>query len=240
MTNKLILIVVFSFLFARDFNKDFFSANQFYINNDFVKSIEIYEDLINQGINNHNLYYNLGNAYYRTNQIGKSIWSYKKAYFMSPRNKNIGFNLNLARNKVLRPLDDKNKSLLIHYLLKFTKMEYLFFCSLLFFISCFLILFKHLINRMFYRFISIFKLFSIFINILVISFLFFYEDEDIGVIIKNNTNILSEPNDENSTIILKTNEGYEFKIINTTNNWAEVSFNNGIQGWVKLNLIKTL
>ena len=55
-------------------------AAQAYRDQDYKRSIELYEALIQAELDDHResaqLYYNLGNAYFRDNQLGKAILNY--------------------------------------------------------------------------------------------------------------------------------------------------------------------
>jgi tetratricopeptide (TPR) repeat protein len=57
---------------------------------DFLKTIEIYESLIQiEKVKDPYVYYNLSNAYYRTGNIGKAILNIEKALKLAPRDKDI-------------------------------------------------------------------------------------------------------------------------------------------------------
>ncbi len=64
-----------------------------------------YEKLIDMGVDNGGLYYNLGNTYFRLGDIGKAILQYKRAKLFMPYDQNL-LN-NLARAQAIR--EDKFK-----------------------------------------------------------------------------------------------------------------------------------
>lgn len=76
------------------------SANEFYKNKDFVKAIETYEAILEQGLESKAVYYNLGNAYYRQNQLGKAILNYERAQIKAPKDTDIKHNLRIARQQL--------------------------------------------------------------------------------------------------------------------------------------------
>ena len=94
--NKCIII---SFLFVNiiiansSLDQSFYNGNNFYKNNDYISAISFYEDIIKQGWESSNLFYNLGNSYFRQNQLGNAIWSYKKGLMLDPRDKDLIHNL---------------------------------------------------------------------------------------------------------------------------------------------------
>ena len=75
-------------------------ADSAYINNDYVKAIEIYEALLQEG-EAAELYYNLGNSYYKQGDIAKAILNYERAALLNPTNSDIQANLEIARAKTI-------------------------------------------------------------------------------------------------------------------------------------------
>ena len=110
-------IVSFFFLFgliyhtptslAGDFASEVATANDLYAKSEFQEAADSYESLIQRGINNGYLYYNLGNTYIRLGKIGPAILNYMNAQKLIPRNENLQANLNFAiqqtRDKISPP-----------------------------------------------------------------------------------------------------------------------------------------
>jgi hypothetical protein len=68
-----------SISYPENFSEKFDIANSYYNNSNYNKSIQLYEEIIKEGLHSEYLYYNLGNAYYRSGMVGQSIWAYNKA-----------------------------------------------------------------------------------------------------------------------------------------------------------------
>lgn len=83
------------------FNPDslFNAANSSYDSGDYASAANGYSTLIDHGITNWEVYYNLGNAYYRLDELGLSILNYERAARISPREKIVSDNLALAHSK---------------------------------------------------------------------------------------------------------------------------------------------
>src|SRR5690554_1504829 len=79
------------------------TAAEAYRSQDFKRSIELYEKLINESISlnrvSAQLYYNLGNAYFRDNQLGQVILNYERALLLDPGDSDIRHNLRFANNR---------------------------------------------------------------------------------------------------------------------------------------------
>ena len=81
------------------FVEQFFEANQAYKNHQFQQAIDGYIHLIENGHENGQVYYNLGNAYFRIGDLGRAILSYERARLLIPRDGDLSFNLSHARNQ---------------------------------------------------------------------------------------------------------------------------------------------
>jgi len=92
---------------AGDFSGEVAIANDLYENNKFQQAADSYESLIQRGLNNGYLYYNLGNTYIRLGKIGPAIRNYIRAKKLIPRDENLQANLIFAiqqtRDKIPPP-----------------------------------------------------------------------------------------------------------------------------------------
>ena len=73
------IFILFSNVFSQNIDEKFYAANKYYNSTKYLSAIDAYENILSEGWESSNLYYNLGNAYFRQNQIGQSIWAYHKA-----------------------------------------------------------------------------------------------------------------------------------------------------------------
>jgi len=85
---------------------DFFEANRAYKNDQFQEAVDGYLKLIDNGIENGHIYYNLGNAYYRLGDLGKAILFFERARLLIPRDDDLTFNLSHARNQAVDAVAD--------------------------------------------------------------------------------------------------------------------------------------
>jgi tetratricopeptide (TPR) repeat protein len=76
------------------------AANALYGNGRYPEAIRAYENLVGQGVDDANLYFNLGNAYYQTGDLGNAIANYRRAGQLAPRDGDVQANLALARGQV--------------------------------------------------------------------------------------------------------------------------------------------
>ena len=248
--NKCIII---SFLFVNiiiansSLDQSFYNGNNFYKNNDYISAISFYEDIIKQGWESSNLFYNLGNSYFRQNQLGNAIWSYKKGLMLDPRDKDLIHNLEIAKSRMIDKIIMPEEFIFFE-LYKKIKIHYSFYEWLI--IGGFLILLVSIIfnainilkvrtnafKRVFYFFLII-----TFVEHLVIFDNYFeYYDNPNGIIIDNNVNAYSGPFSEENLLLFKLNEGTIAKIGHKQDNWVEINLLNGNRGWIYLEKIRIL
>jgi hypothetical protein len=76
----------------------FARANTLYDGGEYEQAARLYQQLVDSGIVNASLYYNLGNAYYKTGEIGRAVLFYERSRRLDPRNDDVNTNLELARS----------------------------------------------------------------------------------------------------------------------------------------------
>src|SRR5213593_3374221 len=79
---------------------EFEQANKLYEQGKFKEAADVYERLIDRGIEAPGLYFNLGNAWYKAGQNGRAVAAYLRAERLAPRDPAIRFNLDFVRRKV--------------------------------------------------------------------------------------------------------------------------------------------
>ena len=91
-------------------NQDFLTSNKFYKEGRYAEAAKGYKDILNQGIESGNLYYNLGNSYFKLGNLGSAILNYVRAKRLIPRDSDLRLNLNLAVSKISRYASPKYQS----------------------------------------------------------------------------------------------------------------------------------
>lgn len=76
----------------------FEEGNRLYQEGDFAGAVELYERILESGVESGELHYNLGNAWFRLGEIGPAVLHYERARRMMPRDDDLRANLELARS----------------------------------------------------------------------------------------------------------------------------------------------
>lgn len=86
---------------------DFSDANDAYRHGDYVRAAKLYEGLVTRGVENEDLYYNLGNAYFRSGRLGPAIYNYERALRIDSGMEDARYNLEVARDAVSERVVDR-------------------------------------------------------------------------------------------------------------------------------------
>lgn len=239
--NSVIFVLLSSSMFAQDdHNNAFIQANTQYEKGHYDKAATLYEEIVEDGLESAELYYNLGNAYYRLDNVGLSILYYEKARKLSPTDEDILTNLAFANQKVEDEIDAVPVSFLTNWLetiasILTEKGWSLFFIGL--FIVSLLLLVLYILSstpnlkRLF--FYSFFLLFVVGVCCFFLAWFQYYNTKNTkeAVIVSPATTVLSSPDSE-ATKLFVLHEGTKVSITDETNEWVELKLADGNVGWL--------
>ena len=247
MRKWITLLVFFSNVFSKDFDENFYKANNYYNNSKYLESINIYESILAEGWESSNLYYNLGNSYFRQNQIGQSIWAYNKALKMDPRNEDLIKNLSIAeakiKDRIILPDEFYFVKVYGNFKSRYTLKEWLLAGGIivLFTVVSFLISEFHIFNNLkIIRIVKILILLTVTIHIVILDKFFDDDDDKFGIIIDNQVKAYSGPFYGDNSILFNINEGTEVMIKQYQKNWTEIILLDGKSAWITSNKIRVL
>jgi len=83
-------------------------ANSHYRNGDFAQAQSAYMQVVDSGVKDARLFYNLGNTHFKMQRLGEAILWYERAYRLDPRDEDIAANL-LFANQVKADRDEEEK-----------------------------------------------------------------------------------------------------------------------------------
>ncbi|WP_029626573.1 tetratricopeptide repeat protein [Thermophagus xiamenensis] len=90
-------------LFAQD--NRFEQGNEYYSQSEYEKAIEMYQSILQSGLESAAVYYNLGNAFYKSGKLPEAILNYERALLLSPQDNDIRYNLELAYEQTADKID---------------------------------------------------------------------------------------------------------------------------------------
>ena len=87
-------------------------ANQLYERGNFSEAARTYDEVVRGGIQDHVLYYNLGNAYFKQGDMGRALLNYERASRLAPRDEDVRSNLASVREQRIDQYEHVEPSLL--------------------------------------------------------------------------------------------------------------------------------
>jgi len=217
------------------------SAATYYGASQFEKSIELYQQVLDNGFESAELYYNLGNAYYKSNKIPKAIVNFERALKLAPNDEDILFNLQLANTHVVDKIEVLPEFFLTswwnRFIQFFSSNEWALMSMVSFIFGLGLLLVFFLSGRVIARKLSFwFAVLFIIASLLSFNFsrkqIWFTQNEPAAIIITPSVVVKSAPA-ENGTELFLIHESLKVKVTDKLGDWCEIKLSDGNKGWLK-------
>lgn len=240
---KFILILLFVLPVHAKMRGQESEATQAYRDQDYKKSIELYEGLVAQALSEDKesaqIYFNLGNAYFRDNKLGKAILNYERALLLDPSDGDIRHNLRFARSRTVDRIDTAGDLFITNWFRAVRNINnsdgwatISIVLFILFLASVATFLFVRILwarKSSFYAGIVLFIL-----MIMTNLFAFSQKSERIhrnnAIVMVGAARVNASP-DENSNALFELHEGTKVKIRSHDADWYEIEIANGSVGW---------
>ena len=186
-----------------------------YNEGDFERAVDEWRSCADSGINDADLFYNLGNAYFRSGKLGFSSFYYKKALRLRANDSDIQHNLKYAQAMTRDKVDEDSEENPI--------LSALFQAH-------------HAISLKTQLWIMLGIFWAIAIAVFGASAgykIFVLETDITGVVTANDADVTSAPSDKSQTLNTLS-EGTSFQVLSTQGNFAEIQLGEKIKGFVKL------
>jgi tetratricopeptide (TPR) repeat protein len=229
-------------------NVVFDNANKLYSQEKYEDAIKYYNQILDNGYESAEVYFNIGNSYFKLRNYPKAILNYERALIIDPDNDNFRHNLAKAKMYNVDKIDEIPEFILQSWfndLIGIFSSNYWAIISLFTFIIA---LFAFLI----YLFSASFKIKKISfysgIIIIILSILAYYFSYHSKSDIKNNTGaIVMEPSvtvkgapRESGTELFIIHEGTKVILLKKLDSWYEIKLLDGKQGWLQQTAIEKI
>lgn len=214
-----------------------------YNENDFERAIDEWRTCVDNGVQDADLYYNLGNAYFRNAKLGFAIFYYKSALRLRPTDADIQHNLSYAQAMTKDKVDedDAENPLLAglfkaHHALSL-KVQLFVLLGLFWIIMSAAVGMKiSRTDKSKNAFIgALFALTAVFCVIGASAGykIFVAETEITGVVTAPDADVTSAPNDKSQTLNTLS-EGTSFEVLSEQGRFVEIRLGEKVKGFVKL------
>lgn len=215
-------------------------ANAFYEKRQYQEAAGIYRALIDQGLENGYLYYNLGNTYFRLGMLGPAILNFVKASRFIPRDESLRANLAYAIQKTpdqLNPPSPGVLGTLFFWIGDFNTVEHL---NALRVVN---VLFWSALCIWFVRRTGFWDttrkiLMALFLIFILSTGVKLYVDSQVttGVLLAKEIDVKSAKGAGNVTLF-QLHEGAIVSILQTKDGWYEIEIEDGKRGWAQKEFI---
>jgi len=224
-----------------DVSRIFQAGNQFYSQGNFRAAIDEYLRIIQAEFANENVYYNLANALFKDNQLGKAILYYEKAKELSPHDREISENLSLAQNRIVDKVERPQEGFLLKQadrLLNLLSLDQETMLAVISFVianglfAFFLLVRAERLRRIgFTVSVCMFFLFLL-LGTVNAARIYYTATTQNAIVLLEKVDVLSGPSNDSPTLF-SIHEGLKVNVQTELNGWAQITLENGWNGWVK-------
>jgi hypothetical protein len=238
----IILLFVVTDLFASG-DSIFVQANELYQEGDYEMALKLYKEVISEGSESPDLYYNMGNAAFRSNNIGHAILYYEKALKLDPTHEDALHNLEYVSRYRVDTFEQVPELFLrvwIRKLVESLPEQVWSIMALAFFL---LVLF----SLLFYLFSRRLALKKAGFVIALTGLLFFLisissaitqhrniKTPQNGIILSPSVVVRSAPSDSGTELFI-LHEGTRVKVNEQVSGWQNIKIIDGREGWIPVN-----
>ncbi len=224
-------------------------ANQLYENGQYQEAAELYQALVDGGLVDSALYYNLGNAYFKEGDWGQAALNYRRAQGLSPRDPDIRANLVLVRAQTVDQIDAEGEALfsrITRFAQRWLTLDEMAIATLVLWFAVFvlIILFlriKHETTRQILSYAIIVVAILLFGGLFSLGGRLYIENvRPEAVIIVEEVDVTSGPGSQ-YVVEFSLHTGTEVSIIERRNNWIRLGLPGGrLQGWVPSDAVEPI
>lgn len=216
-------------------------ADQLYEAQKYQEAVAMYEQILKEGKESAELYYNLGNAYYKAGDYNNAILNYERAKLLAPNDKDIAFNLNIANQHVVTSINPLPRPFYIRWMNtvidlnttdKWARISIVSFIIFLILLGLFIFSKSSRIKR------ATFLLGILCIALSLLTFSFAskqkskLKNHNYAIVFCPRVTVKSSPS-ETGTDLFLIYEGLKVQVTDSLNNWMEVKLQDGNQGWLR-------
>ncbi len=241
------LLIAFGFIQGTIVNVDDLSqeAATAYANGDFQGAAKLYQQMIDEGTRNAQIYFNLGNAYYQLHDLGRSLLNYRRAEQLIPRDEDLQLNIARVRAQRIDPslayigLGDQIAQWSSSWLSNSEAVELMF---VLWWITCGSLSIYWLFSRWrkWARSGAIIScLILIFVGAVGGTRIIVENSSPSAIIVSENVSVLTG-SDSQYMEIFELHAAGEVRIMERQNDWVRVQLPDLQEGWVKADAIEVI
>ena len=249
MMKKILSLLVISFSFIASFAITKPEADALYEKEQYREAAAAYEQILKQEGVAAEVYYNLGNCYYKLDEIPLAVLNYERAYLLDPGDSDIRANLALARGKTIDKVVPPSEMFFVTWWRDLTHCMSMNAWTILGIVAFILMLIGILIYifvpQLTARKIGVYGAMGLLVivvisNLAAVSQHLDQTHRNTAIILTPAVTVKSSPS-QTSTDLFLIHEGSKVEILDgSMQDWLEVKFEEGKQGWIPLSSLEII
>lgn len=215
-------------------------ANQNYEAGKYAEAAAIYEAIVDSGLHNSTVYYNLGNAYFKQGDLGRAILNYRRAHMLNPRDSDIAANLSIARAQTTDKLEAPTEGTwanLVQVMEEWLTLREATLMALgLWLLICLLLVIaivKPMLRRWLLIASGVIALFLVIGLFSITNRTFAVENTPPAVIVAPQVDVTSGPGGAGQYLVeFNLHAGAEVRVLESRSGWERITLPGDLQGWV--------
>lgn len=238
-------LLVMTSVNAQNVDSFFQEGNRLYQEENYLGSIDLYNAILETGVENGELHYNIGNAYYKLNTIGKAMLHYERARRYIPDNEDLLHNIELTTLMLTDKITPLSDVFYVRFWNAFRGMLGVAGWKMVFFIAWYfaaaqgmLVLFlrQHQARGLLKTGLMLSAIVIVVAATVFLSNSIVDKPGTDGVVMIQETSAYSAPI-ENGTQVFMIHEGTKVHITRSLGEWVEIRLADGNVGWIRKNSI---
>ncbi len=236
-----VLLLIAGTIAAGPLDKKFEEGNKYYQDGDYITAVSVYENILSQGYESSELYYNLGNSYFKVGKIGYAILNYEKSLKLAPGDEDAEYNLELAKARTVDKIKEVPRLFILEWSDEFLSalsvhgwqiVVVALYVVFIFFIGLFLL--GKSSSQQKAGFILGTVSFVVLIAFSIILFASYNREttSDYGVVVAETVPVKLSP-DVKSNDAFVIHEGLKFSIEDDLQEWTKIRLPDGKVGWLQ-------
>lgn len=215
-------------------------ANQKYEAGQYTDAVAIYEAIVDSGLHNSTVYYNLGNAYFKEGDLGRAILNYRRAHLLAPRDADIAANLSVARAQTTDKLEAPTEGTwanVVQFMEEWLTLREATLMALgLWLLICLLLVIaivKPMLRRWLLIASGVIALFLVVGLLSITNRTFAAENTPPAVIVAPEVDVTSGPGGTGQYLVeFNLHAGAEVRVLESRSGWQRITLPGDLQGWV--------
>lgn len=226
--------------FAQNMGQMTQQAEQLYASGNYADAADIYLQILSEGMESSDLYYNLGNCYYKLGENTRAILNYERSLLLNPGDDMARYNLKMAQQAVVDKIEVLPELFLVRW---YREVETALSADQWAYLSVVLFVVFLVMAALFFYSRSVgmkktgFVVGIVAFLLTAVTFFFAFRqdmrisDREHAIIMTPSVTVKGAP-DNSGTSLFLIHEGLKVQIIGELGDWYNIRLADGNEGWV--------